>query len=533
MSMRVCETTSSSIFVTEARQAALSFGRFWSSTPSKCQTRRPLVLGNERLPIKALQRRLGRKFVADPERPTPDDGGLFESLKKRSEDLMGRAAVRVKEVARSNLLRQAMEARGRGNLAAAFYLAKEEYEIRPDEAEVANLLWEVAVAYGRPGDAVDAVSGLIERNVLGATEVSAKYWSELCSEVPDAMVDPSSLARVIAHLSQEIEDGVEIPDREVSAEGEEAEEDAMVTLAREVRKSHRFALRAAIHSVVDERNRELLTASPAMHVAELARELDPASALVAARFALDCEDVNPKKRDRLQALVAELDSELNDPARTHPLHEKGLQQRRLSGKEVAALNGDLPASRAKRPVENLPDVSGDSVPAKPSQAGTADRVPVAAVDAPIPIDMNAEAPVFMDIKLMSARPTGLDETNLSLLLEGERRSRMRLDLVQAIAVGEVCGLADAPVVIIDLLMNQRSGDDSALRLVRMRADQFDPTRLIPDEADSGAALREFLNRLLDYSHAVPLPDPEAALGLAIPQFDSLEAYEQQVLQVQR
>jgi hypothetical protein len=82
-------------------------------------------------------------------------------------------------------------------------------------------------------------------------------------------------------------------------------------------------------------------------------------------------------------------------------------------------------------------------------------------------------------------------------------------------------------------MNVRSDDETPLRIARLRCDEFDPLTLIPDEPDSTAALQAFLARLLEYTHAIPLPDPDAALGLVVPRFESLEAYEQQVLQVRR
>ena len=106
-----------------------------------------------------------------------------------------------------------------------------------------------------------------------------------------------------------------------------------------------------------------------------------------------------------------------------------------------------------------------------------------------------------------------------------------LDKVQGVAVAEVAGIADVPVVVIDLLMDFRSDEDTPLRVVRLRADEFDPLALMPEEADSSGALQAFLSKLMEHTHAVPLPDPEAALGLVVPHFDSLDAYEQQVLQV--
>jgi hypothetical protein len=483
---------------------------------------------------------------------TEDGEGLLDSLKKHSGDLMGRVAVSVKEAAGSHLLRQAIAARKRGNLAAAFHLAKEEYAAQPDEPHVANFFWEVAVEYERPAEAVAAVVGLIKKNVIGAHEVATGYWIELSSHVPDALVDPSILARMIPQLANQIDEAGEIHDPDVSegeseaseGEGEKKKEDPLVSLARKVRISRELALRAAIRGVVDDRNRDLLTGGVAMHLAELARELDPTSALAAARFAVDCEDVHKNKRDRLRILIAELDP--NDlgtnPARNHPLYEKGSEQSCLSGDEVSALKKRLFSSSlteqttTERTAESADDLAV-SISPEPSHAPRVAQDPepaaAAAKPAPIPIDLGADAPVFVDLKRVSAQPTGLSETMLFVQTEGGRRSGINLEKVQAVAVVEVGSMADASVVIVDLLMNVRSDDDTPLRIARLRTDEFDPLEVMPDESDSSAAFQAFLGKLMEYTQAIPLPDPEAALGLVVPRFDSLDAYEQEVLQVRR
>jgi hypothetical protein len=50
----------------------------------------------------------------------------------------------------------------------------------------------------------------------------------------------------------------------------------------------------------------------------------------------------------------------------------------------------------------------------------------------------------------------------------------------------------------------------------------------PDEDE---ALRSFLSELLARSKAVPVPDPDSALGVKVRTFDELELYQREVLQV--
>jgi hypothetical protein len=205
----------------------------------------------------------------------------------------------------------------------------------------------------------------------------------------------------------------------------------------------------------------------------------------------------------------------------------------LSGDEVAALKSRLYSSPIAERRTAAANVEGTTSIPKPSPKPIVERDPESAAPTPaaIPVDLGAEAPVWLDLKRVSAQPTGLSDTMLLIHLEGGRRSRINLDKVQAVAVAEVAGIADVPVVVIDLLMDFRSDEDTPLRVVRMRADEFDPLALMPEEADSSGALQAFLSKLMEHTHAVPLPDPEAALGLVVPHFDSLDAYEQQVLQV--
>jgi len=59
----------------------------------------------------------------------------------------------------------------------------------------------------------------------------------------------------------------------------------------------------------------------------------------------------------------------------------------------------------------------------------------------------------------------------------------------------------------------------------MRSDAFDPAVLFPDRTDAGQALRALLAELLDRSAALPLPDPDSALGVRPQRFASLADFE--------
>ncbi len=70
-----------------------------------------------------------------------------------------------------------------------------------------------------------------------------------------------------------------------------------------------------------------------------------------------------------------------------------------------------------------------------------------------------------------------------------------------------------------------------LRVLRMRSDAFDARTLEPAETGEVEAFRAFLAKLLTRSNAIPLPDFESARGVHLHGFESLEAYQREVLQV--
>ena len=94
---------------------------------------------------------------------------------------------------------------------------------------------------------------------------------------------------------------------------------------------------------------------------------------------------------------------------------------------------------------------------------------------------------------------------------------------------EVAGLAEHPVAVIDLLLNWSRQDREPLKVVRLRGDALEGAQLVPGSCIAGGQLAAFLGEILLRSHAVPLPDPESALGLRLRSFESLESYEREVL----
>ena len=133
------------------------------------------------------------------------------------------------------------------------------------------------------------------------------------------------------------------------------------------------------------------------------------------------------------------------------------------------------------------------------------------------------------LTVLAATPVELTDDAFLLEASNERCLRIEYAEIEAVSVAEVSGLADQPVAIIDLVLNWKRRDAEPLRTVRLRADAFDPATLAPGPCVAGGALAALLGEIFDRSHAVPLPDPESALGLRLACFESLEAYERESL----
>ncbi len=134
--------------------------------------------------------------------------------------------------------------------------------------------------------------------------------------------------------------------------------------------------------------------------------------------------------------------------------------------------------------------------------------------------------VVHHLERMDAVPTALDGGTLVVNVNGQART-VPLDRIQAVAVAGI--QASPPVLLVDLLLDGPWSSRPGLRCVRLLSSGFDPQRLVPAASSSLEAFRELLDLLLQTSQAVPLPDPDAAIGKPFRMFPSVAAYEQEVL----
>jgi chemotaxis protein histidine kinase CheA len=462
------------------------------------------------------------------------------------------------------VVRKATEAQRRGNHPMAYRLLEPEVRENPDDARLVTAFWSAALACERVEDAVPALLRIIRKLAsTGEPERAAELWLELRDAAPSALVDPSSLVRMVPAL-------------EADGRSEQVTQ--------------------ALREAVDPRNDSGLSPGLAGRIAEMAHQTDPPTALTAARRALTSPDLHETKRARLRSLVAELEKAGGNAAAEAPAEESA--ETPASPPEELA---EAPAAMAEEPAEApaAPPEERAEAPAVPAEepaealaapaeefaeapaAPPEERAEAPAVPAEEPAEDLAEAPAappeeraeapavpaattadaevtkravddaevtnravddalealaptarFSDIKVMEAMPTKLREEAVALQLLAGRKVGIDYAKIEAVAVAEVRGLADYPVVVIDLVLNWGDLGDSTLRVARLRSDGFDPRMVTAAPTDRAEALRSFLSELLARSNAVPLPDPDSALGLNVRAFDDLEAYQHEVLRVE-
>jgi len=431
----------------------------------------------------------------------------FAASRLRIEERFAAHALEVR--ARAKLdprIKRAITARERGLHDEAIQLADAVLRERPDDASALQASWDAHVAAGRAGDGARSARRLVELHArLGDLASAARIWDELVRVAHRSRVSPTTLLRIVPEL---------------------------------VVQARRDAAIAALRAVVDPEN-TAFSVGQALRVAELGAELDPPTALQAAKFALESPELVEERRARLEQLVLSLEnagvrakpappSEAAPPAET-PIAAAELENLSLAD-EVASPEVDLSAAP-----EELFEI-------EPTQLGV--ESPTAAVPPPTPpapavveedsaTVLYTAPPVsrssFASVKITPALPVALDVTGLRVRLEGGAPSLIEWTSIQAVGVGLVTGLGANPLVVIDLASNWAGAPDGALEVMRMRSDAFRARQLVTGAGNALDALRTLLAELLARSGAVPLPDTAGAHGLPFREYASPEAYQADVL----
>jgi len=147
-------------------------------------------------------------------------------------------------------------------------------------------------------------------------------------------------------------------------------------------------------------------------------------------------------------------------------------------------------------------------------------------------------PSLRPLRIRTAVPLAIDEDGLVLEVDGGGKTRLPFGRIQAMAVASVKGIASKPVVIVDFAINWEAGREP-LRLIRLQSDRYDPRALVQGlrETDASnseslpaiAALRIFLRQVLGGGDITPMPNPAAAGAEPLAKYESLSAYQRDVL----
>ena len=173
----------------------------------------------------------------------------------------------------------------------------------------------------------------------------------------------------------------------------------------------------------------------------------------------------------------------------------------------------------------VPVVVAAASPASVAEASPAAAVVVAGVG---PATAAQEARFYAH-KVIEAVPIEFGAERLELAQLGGKRGHVEYRRIDAVSAAAVRGLADKPVILIDLVLNWTELESNPLRVIRLRSDTFDARPFAPGAAKPMDAFRKIVEMLLGRSRSLALPDPESAQGRPFRMFEDLATYHRDVL----
>jgi membrane associated rhomboid family serine protease len=188
-------------------------------------------------------------------------------------------------VSSNPVIDEAMELRIQGQPETAYQLLREAALARPDDPDLVDAFWELACELRHSDEALPLMLGLVKQSLArGDGDLAVAHWEDIAARAPSAPADRQLLVRLVP-----------------------------VLLEKEKRK---LAVRT-LRQLVDPRL-GALSSGMAFRVLELAKDVDPPSALVAARRALEAEGLHEAKRERIEALASELEERCAELPQSDP-----------------------------------------------------------------------------------------------------------------------------------------------------------------------------------------------------------------------
>jgi membrane associated rhomboid family serine protease len=425
--------------------------------------------------------------------------------------LEGRLGTRVAASARSLGghfdIEKVKRARARGDLETAFQMLRAEARRSARNRDMVTLFWEIAVEHDQAEAAAPAMLQLIREELRrGAMETAVSQWRRLGERVPGALLEPAALLKLLPLIRSKLGD------------------DAAVL---------------ALHQAVDPANRGF-TAEVGAEIARTAAEIEPEVACKAANRALKAQAIAPELVAELSALLTRLTPKSEDsddamgpaPVVAMARFDDVDDHDRSDFGAVDDLSADPPAQPAPAaPAATPPEAAAPLAAAQPVSAEPAAEPTQPPESAPV--SESTQVPeaesLFPGVRVANAVPVSLGEDELGVYLSGQGPSKLAYGRIRAVSLAAVRGLGPKPVVLLDLLLAGPQPGPKPLPLVRLRSDQYDPRKLVPSAAGPLQALLALAEELLKRTRGAALPDAEAARGRPLRQFDSLDAYNREVL----
>ncbi len=250
------------------------------------------------------------------------------------------------------------------------------------------------------------------------------------------------------------------------------------------------------------------------------RRIDGESAAVLAlQQAMDCSEGGPPSREAAQIarLATDLEAGIARAAAERALADETLAEAHRADMESLVQRLCADEKAAMSATEEEKDLPVNVFYAGQDRSGFGDVGDLTQFGAPgdnFPCDL-----------VVSAAPVVLESGSLVLEIESGGFRSVPYSAVSVVSVAGVSGLGPRPVVIVDVFATDPANSESGRCIYRLRGDRFDPRRLVSDEKDPLAALRSFLEQILERTQARALPDPAAARANPVKVFESLEAYQ--------
>lgn len=391
------------------------------------------------------------------------------------------------------LVTRAAQLRSDDDPCQAFDLLQAAWRDEPENTEICEAFFSIAVEVGQPEAAATAILPSL-RTALhqGDVQQAIDYWFPLALKKCAVELEPTAFVR----LGEALLDASH-PDEAF------------------------FSLRSALSAGG--------SSSHARRIVNIARDLDEGLARQAASMALQDPSLDPKSRGELEATasesveeqVAQVVEELLGDVRSQ--FDQGVSAEHQTF-EITAFPLELdPEPRVPCLEWSSLDLEADFMtPDLSEELGSGGQIDLS--------DLKSSGSGFdlRDLEALDAVPVAVVESGLEIEIEGRGKSHLPFSRIQAISIATVAGLGTRPVLVIDLVLNWFGGSEEPMKIIRLRGDRLDPRGLSTGKGNPLEVLTAWVVELERQSGSTCLPT-RGILSGSYSKHASLVAYEREVL----